>query len=201
MFSSLNNHSVCKVTTKQGIYQIYLSKSEPTNKTRAEDACFIRNNDISLQVQKIHINTMPKKIHTSTPSHYPVCMHADCPLAQRCLRRNAYITLVKSQEYMHIVNPEKCTQTEGCKYFRDNTPVVYAKGFTNFQKKMTQEQYQKFLDILQKKFGRNPYFERRNGKTLLTQQEQDLIMETLHQLGIKDEYRFDSYLEAFNWNE
>lgn len=51
---------------------------------------------------------------------------------------------------MHIVNPEKCTQTEACKYFRDNTPVVYAKGFTNFQKKMTQEQYQKFLDILQK---------------------------------------------------
>ena len=73
--------------------QIYLRKSEPTNKTRAEDACFIRNNDISLQVQKIHINTM------------------------------------------------------------------------------------------------------------LTQQEQDLITETLHQLGIKDEYRFDSYLEAFNWNE
>ena len=93
MFSSLNNHSVYKVTTMQGIYQIYLSKSEPTNKTRAEDACFIRNNDISLQVQKIHINTM------------------------------------------------------------------------------------------------------------LTQQEQDLITETLHQLGIKDEYKFDSYLEAFNWNE
>ena len=79
--------------------------------------------------------------------------------------------------------------------------MVYAKGFTNFQKKMTQEQYQKFLDILQKMFGRNPYFERRNGKTLLTLQEQDLIMETLHQLGIKNEYKFDSYLEAFNWNE
>lgn len=143
---------------------------------------------------------MPKKIHTSIPSHYPVCVHGDCPSAHRCLRRNAYLALTQTQECIQVVNPERCTDGEECKYFRDNTPVVYAKGFLNFQKKMTQEQYQKFLDILQGKFGRNPYFERRNGKTLLTPDEQAVILETLRQVGIKDEYRFDSYIESFDWN-
>lgn len=61
---------------------------------------------------------------------------------------------------------------------------------------MTQEQYQKFLDILQSKFGRNPYFERRNGKTLLTPEEQAVILEALRKVGIKDEHKFDSYIEA-----
>ena len=113
---------------------------------------------------------MPKMIHTSIPSHYPVCVHGDCPLAHRCLRRNAYLALTQKLECVQVVNPERCTKGEWCKYFRDNTHVIYARGFLNFQKKMTQEQYQKFLDILQSKFGRNPYFERRNGKTLLTAQ-------------------------------
>ena len=102
---------------------------------------------------------------------------------------------------MQVVNPERCIQGEECKYFRDNTPVIYAKGFLNFQKKMTQEQYQKFLDILQSKFGRNPYFERRNGKTLLTPEEQAVILEALRKVGIKDEYRFDSYIESFDLND
>ena len=102
---------------------------------------------------------------------------------------------------MQVVNPERCIQGEGCQYFRTNTLVIYAKGFLNFQKKMTQEQYQKFLDILQSKFGRNPYFERRNGKTLLTPDEQAMILETLRLVGIKDEYRFDSYIESFDLND
>ena len=144
---------------------------------------------------------MPKKIHTSIPSHYPVCVHRDCPLAHSCLRRNAYLALTQKQECMQVVNPERCIQGEGCRYFRTNTPVIYAKGFLNFQKKMTQEQYQKFLDILQSKFGRNPYFERRNGNTLLTPGEQTVILETLRQVGIKDEYRFDSYIESFGLND
>ena len=143
---------------------------------------------------------MPKKIHTSIPSHYPVCVHGDCPSAHRCLRRNAYLALTQTQECIQVVNPERCIQGEGWRYFRTNTPVIYAKGFLNFQKKMTQEQYQKLLDILQSKFGRNPYFERRNGKTLLTPDEQVVILETLRQVGIKDEYRFDSYIESFDWN-
>ena len=102
---------------------------------------------------------------------------------------------------MQVVNPERCIQGEGCKYFRDNTPVIYAKGFLNFQKKMTQEQYQKFLDILQSKFGRNPYFERRNGNTLLTPGEQTVILEALRKVGIKDAYKFDTYIESFDLND
>ena len=144
---------------------------------------------------------MPKKIHTSIPPHYPVCLHENCPMAQRCLRRNAFTTLVGSEEYMCIINPNKCKQGEKCRYFRDNTPVVYAKGFKNMQKKMTQEQYSNFLSLLQTRFGRNPYFDRRNGKTLLTPEDQSVIIEALHMVGIEEKYKFDSYIESMDWDK
>ena len=70
----------------------------------------------------------------------PFCVYGDCPLTHRCLRRNAYLALTHKQECMQVVNPEWCIQGEECKYFRDNTSVIYAKVFLNFQKKITLEQ-------------------------------------------------------------
>lgn len=79
--------------------------------------------------------------------------------------------------------------------------MVYAKGFKNMQKNLTQEQYSNFLSLLQTRFGRNPYFDRRNGKTLLTPEDQSVIIEALHMVGIEENYKFDSYIESMDWDK
>lgn len=147
------------------------------------------------------LTTMHKKIHTSAPSHYHVCIHKDCPMAGKCLHRDAYTDLVKSEETLVLLNPDKCSKDCTCQYFRDNTPVKYAKGFKNFQKRMTQEQYSKFTALLKHKLGHNPYYYRRNGKTLISPMEQHLILSTLHDAGIEEDWEFDMYVDSCLWND
>lgn len=84
-----------------------------------------------------------------------------------------YQTLVEQENYLNLINPNRCGKDDACRYYRDNTPVVYARGFTNFQKCMFPDQYQTFKSILTEKFGRTriskeeterPCFPQRNRK-------------------------------------
>lgn len=144
---------------------------------------------------------MPKKTYTSAPTDYPVCHHADCPQAATCLHQQAYSELLKKNNYLRLINPCKCSKDGKCKFYRDSKPVVYARGFINFQKNMFPGQYQTFMMILTHKFGRNPYYERRRGETALSPQEQDIVLAALRKAGVKEELRFDKYEENINWND
>ena len=84
---------------------------------------------------------MPKKEYTSLPKDYPVCEHSSCPLAATCLHQIAYSTLMEHEEYLQLINPSRCSKNESCIYYRDSKPVNYARGFTNFQKRMFPDQY------------------------------------------------------------
>ena len=143
---------------------------------------------------------MPKKTYTSIPSHYTVCEHSDCPMAATCLHQLAYTELLKTEPVLHLLNPNQCTKNETCKFYRDNTPVTYARGFTNFQKKMyPPHQYQTFMHKLIDKFSRNGYFERRRGETVLSPKDQETVLAALKEAGISEEMQFDSYESHINW--
>ena len=79
---------------------------------------------------------MPKKVYIKLPDGYPVCLHKDCPMAQSCLYWLAYQELSAKEEYLRLINPTRCTTSDGCPYYRDNKPVRYARGFTGFQRQM-----------------------------------------------------------------
>lgn len=53
--------------------------------------------------------------------------------------------------------------------------------------------------ILRAKFGRNPYFLRRRGERLLPPEEQKFILDTLKQVGVTQEMKFDAYEEKIYW--
>ena len=142
---------------------------------------------------------MPKKTYTTIPSGYPVCEHSDCPQAATCLHQIAYQELMKKEEYLRLINPNQCATDGMCKHYRDSTPVTYARGFTNFQKRMFPDQYQKFMSICIGHWSRNPYFERRRGDSALPPSEQEFILKALKQVGITEEMKFDNYEENINW--
>lgn len=142
---------------------------------------------------------MSKKEYTSLPTNYPVCKHSSCPMAATCLHQIAYATLIDKEDYLQLINPSRCICDETCIYYRNNQPVIYARGFTNFQKRMFPGQYHKFMTICINHWSRNPYFERRRGDRSLPPNEQAFILNTLKKVGVTEELKFDSYEEAINW--
>lgn len=140
---------------------------------------------------------MPKKVYITLPDGYPVCLHKDCPMAQSCLYWLAYQELSAKEEYLRLINPTRCTTSDGCPYYRDNKPVRYARGFTGFQRQMYPQQYDTFKGILIRTFGRSPYFARR--AATLPPKEQEIVLQALRQAGVTEQMDFDSYEDRVCW--
>lgn len=142
---------------------------------------------------------MPKKFYISMPKGYAACLHSHCTLAATCLHQLAYNQLIQGETYLNVINPTQCSQKEDCPFYRNNQPVVYARGFTKMQKRMLPDQYRKFMQILIGEFGSNPYYERRRGETALSPREQEIVRHALRQVGLPDNWEFDAYEENVNW--
>ena len=145
------------------------------------------------------LNTMPKKTYTTLPENFSVCLHADCLMADKCLRQVAYSQMTENKENIYMVNPRHCSKEGKCKFYRDATPARYAKGFTQFQKHLLPEQYQEFMSVLIVHFGRGGYFYRRRGVVALSPVEQEVVLNALRSTGFKEDLPFDSYEELYNW--
>ena len=142
---------------------------------------------------------MPKKLYTSVPPRYEVCLHADCPKADVCLHQIAYQKLLTGQTFLHLINPKLCKKKGRCPFYRNCTPMKFARGFKGFQKRMYPDQYAEFSSMLKSKFGHTPYFERRRGERVLSPTEQTLIINALQQVGVKEKLEFDAYENIINW--
>ena len=126
---------------------------------------------------------MSKKEYTALPINYPVCEHSSCPMAATCLHQVAYSMMMEQNaEYLRLI------------------PVIFARGFTNFQKRMYPQQYDKFMTTLILHFGRNQYFKRRRGDILLPPEEQEVIRLMLEKVGADSKMDFDKYEEHINWS-
>lgn len=143
---------------------------------------------------------MPKKEYTSLSKDYPVCEHSSCPLAATCLHQTAYSTLLEHADFLRLINPTRCCKNEACTYYRDKKPVIFARGFTNFQKRMYPQQYDQFMTTLILHFGRNQYFKRRRGDILLPPEEQEVIRLMLEKVGADSKMDSDKYEEHINWS-
>lgn len=139
--------------------------------------------------------------NTPIPKLFSTCIHNECTMASTCLRNMAYNELVKTKDVMYVINPTRCTKDTQCPNFCDSTPVRFARGFINFQQRMYPGQYQKFMTILIEKFSRNPYFQRRRGDIALSPQEQAIVTDALHTVGVTEPLDFDAYEYQFDFKE
>ncbi|MCI6128840.1 DUF6078 family protein [Prevotella sp.] len=117
-------------------------------------------------------------------------------LASYCLHHDAG----QNEEYLRLINPTRCSKDKTCTYYHDKKPVIFARGFTNFQKHMFPQQYDQFMTTLCFHFGRNQYFKRRRGDILISPEEQEEIRHMLEKVGADSKMEFDNYEEHINWN-
>jgi hypothetical protein len=126
------------------------------------------------------------------PKTFSLCIHAQCPMADRCLRRVAWDALVESEECVTIISPLRALQGEGCRYFRSAQRVTYARGFRGMQSQMLPAQYMAFSQRLISHFSRNSYYERRRGDRLCSPADIAFIREVLASIGLFH-LEFDAY--------
>lgn len=144
---------------------------------------------------------MPKKDNRTMPTTYAVCVHTDCSQATICLRRKAYEALTQTAEQMQLVNPKRCTKSADCPYFRDSTPVNYARGFKGMREHMYPAQYSAFKQMLMAAFGRNPFYQRQRGDYGLPPSEQETVRRALLKVGVNEDLDFDTYEEQCDWED
>lgn len=122
-------------------------------------------------------------------------------MAATCLHHIAYTMMMEqNEEYLQLINPARCSKDESCIYYRDKKPVIFARGFTNFQKRMYPQQYDQFMTTLCFHFGRNQYFKLRHGDILFPPEEQEVIRQMLEKVGADFKMEFDNYEEHINWD-
>lgn len=143
---------------------------------------------------------MYRKLSTTAPDDYLVCIHSQCPKADDCLHRIAYDMLRTRTDRMHLLNPDHCTADDRCPHYRSSQPVRYARGFTGFQSHMYPQQYEIFKAALIRRFSRSPYYKRRSGELALSPNEQAVVLRALKRAGVTEQLAFDSYEDAVNWD-
>lgn len=132
------------------------------------------------------------------PKTFSLCIHEQCPMAERCLRRMAWNVVVESEEQFSIISPSRAVPDEECRYFRSAERVVYARGFRGMQARMLPAQYVAFSQRLIGHFSRNCYYERRRGERLCSPKDIAYIRQVLAGLSL-GHLEFDAYEERYNF--
>ena len=141
---------------------------------------------------------MPTPMTERVPKTFALCVHAQCPMADRCLRRMVWDTVVDSEEQVPIISPSYALPGEECRYFRSAERVTYARGFRGMQSQMLPGQYMAFSQQLIGRFSRNCYYERRRGERLCSPADIAYIREALASIGLPH-LDFDAYEEHYNF--
>ena len=146
--------------------------------------------------------------YSEVPRQFTLCANDNCPWRDTCLRQIAMQLLPDSEERIRVINPRLTAQPQAaengdcnCAYYRENRPVLYARGFTKMEDLMTVPQFRSYRSRFLYTFGRNPFYERRSGKIALSPKEQALIRHMLDDLGITIDNPFDTLEERIDWSD
>ncbi|WP_300814583.1 DUF6078 family protein [uncultured Bacteroides sp.] len=142
------------------------------------------------------------------PKDYIYCPATDgtCPRAPHCLRAIAYRQLPATEASakpgpIRIVHPACIVQAQdGCGYYRDSTPVRFARGMTTLFEDLPLKQARIVRRKVMACFSCESYFyQSRKGERLISPDEQKAIERAFRSAGVETAPQYDGYEEGFNW--
>lgn len=156
-----------------------------------------------------HENTTvtPTPAVQNIPYHYLYCFATDeaCPRASHCLHATAARLLGQSERTdppaLQSVSPVYIQKSAAqCSFFRDSTPVRFARGMTHLFDLVPYKQLRQVRLQVMGCFSCERYFYySQEGKRLITPQEQKAIQNVFRRAGISPVPDFDEYSEGVNW--
>lgn len=142
------------------------------------------------------------------PKDYIYCPAVDgvCPRAPQCLRAIAYRQLTATEAPakpgpIRIVHPAcVASAADGCEYYRDSTPVRFARGMTNMFEDLPLKQARIVRRKVMACFSCESYFYlSRKGERLITPAEQKAIRNAFRSAGVETAPQYDRYEEGVVW--
>lgn len=144
------------------------------------------------------------------PKQYTYCFAGKdlCPKAGTCLRAIAAQLLSDSREkvtkkIISVVNPVYVARLSApgtCTFYRDSEPVRFAKGMTRLFDNLPLKQAHAVRLHVMRCFSCESYFyHSRNGKRLISPEEQKAILRAFSSADSTFVPEFDEYVYAINW--
>lgn len=129
-----------------------------------------------------------------------LCACGGCEMANNCIRQIAFREADETDKHLMVINPKLVTQNADCEYFAHLEVIRYARGFKNVFANVPMGAANIIYHKLMTHFGKNQYYDRRNGKLLLPPGEQEYIATVFAEYGITSDI-FDSYEDKEAWVE
>lgn len=131
---------------------------------------------------------------------YLLCFNDTCPLSARCLHWLVGCHADVCGHVVTVVNPRHPSIQEGaCKHFREKLRVAMKTGMQHFYLDMTGRQERAIRNRLIEIFNRRVYYAIRNGKRLITPEEQQTIANVCRENGWTGPLVFDSEQADYLW--
>ena len=129
---------------------------------------------------------------------HALCIKEECKMADICLRIKGFKTATNEDEHLTIVNPNVATGDKGCPYLSAMIRVRSACGFKKVFDELPSGKAKEIFHQLYASFGKNQYYDRKNGKLPLDDFEQEAIRKVFRSYGYEGEV-FDRYEEVDEW--
>lgn len=137
------------------------------------------------------------------PGEFGLCFATGCPLSPDCLRFKAGEQLPAPPATATIipcVSPHCSGRGADCPCYLDAEPVRMARGFRHALDRLPHECVKPVRRELWTRFSQGGYYERKNGQTLLSLEEQEVIREVFARHVPGQEVEFDAYEDAFDFD-
>ena len=136
------------------------------------------------------------------PSGYTLCINKQCPKSSDCIRYQAYLTLPKDMNTIHVVNPSYAeANTEACRFHRPIQFKTLAYDFSKNFNNMTIHQAALFRSAGIAYFNRSEFYRLRGGEKGISPEDQDFLLKLAEHVGFKttrDQF-FDRFTDVIDW--
>jgi hypothetical protein len=134
------------------------------------------------------------------PATFICCMNNNCKMKDTCLRLFASSIVPKNMEIFNVLNNKNLSNDASCKYYKQKKIMKYAYGFSNdLFESIPHKNYKPLLDTLINYFGHTTYYNIKNGKRPINEEEQNYIKQQFVAYGYDGDIVFERYVEGYNW--
>lgn len=127
-----------------------------------------------------------------------ICQQGECPKSEECLRRIIGQDVPDSIMTAHVVMGGAWKGQE-CRFFKPFRYIRAAKGMKNIYKDVRKDDYTQMRETIIRHLGGNgTYYRYRDGRKLLSPEQQEWISGYFRRMGYTGEVQFDEYVEVLD---
>ena len=133
------------------------------------------------------------------PPSFAVCFLADCPLADKCLRRLVGENMPDNRLFGPAVYPSART-TDGCTMLQEEKKVCAAYGFSRLFADVKYNDLKKLRnEVYSLLGGRRNYYRYNSGEILVMPSMQEDIQNLFNKFGYSEKVVFDNYCDVYEF--